>query len=389
VNSDLATRIAREEGVRNYLFAYEKSEKIFKQNEDVLLSPDCSVMVDSGAYVLWAEGRGEKVNRQEYGEFCQRLKAWARCQITFVNADVIPGRPSKKNKRKEKPGICSVSAREREESARESWDNYLFLRREMGLNVMPVFHQFESLDWLRKMASETSFIGISPSNIKGFPPDRKRRWLEDVFGILGPHFRTHAFGCTAPRLLMDFRSFYSADSTTWMNSQKFAALTMFDEKTFTMSHRRSDESEEFRVRCNVQQFLRLEREFDYVWYSDHPENIVKYIKEVVMKTGRKGSTDVELNARKLLRLKEAELKIFLAYCVKSTTQDERAPLSLRELEELTGMQKDALTSGRASLKRQGWLVRLKRTPSGSYVPHPDQTKSESGGHADWHCPQIP
>lgn len=317
VKSDLTKRITREEGVKNYLFAYEKSEGIFKLNEDVLLNPDCIVMVDSGAYELWSRGKGEEVNRQEYGEFCQRLAERVKCHIIFVNADVIPGRPPKKRKGQKKKGGGFVSAREREKSARTGWANYLFLRDEMGINVMPVFHQFESFKWLQKMAAETDYIGISPSNLRGFPTERKRRWLENVFEMLPPHYRTHAFGCTAPELLMDF-PFYSADSSTWMNSQRFGALTVFDEKTFSMSHPghecshgNSVEYEECGVRNNVQQFLRFEREFDYLWHSSHPENIVRYFKELVMKTGRRGSTSVELNARKLMSLKEAELKVFL------------------------------------------------------------------------------
>jgi hypothetical protein len=125
-------------------------------------------------------------------------------------------------------------------------------------------------------------------------------------------------------------------------------------------------------------------------HSDHPENIAKYIRELIMKTGRRGTTtDVELNARKLLGLKVSDLKVFIAYCVKCVTVDERANPIVPELEYLTGLQKDAVSRASASLKDKRWLVHLKKMPNGTYIEHPDQTGSESGGHADFHHPQTP
>lgn len=417
--------VTRAEGVKNYLFSYGMGEEIFERNADVLARTDCNVLVDSGAFTAWSSGK--RIDLKGYGQFCQKLAEESHCAIRFVNLDVIPGRN----------GGGYIPRTQRDDSAQQGWENYLFLRDEMGLKVMPVFHQFDSFDWLEKMAAESDYIGMSPSNDSSVSPRAKEWWLDKVFDIIGTRLRTHVFGDTSRFLLL--YPFYSADSTTWMNGVKFGSMLLFGANVSTpigvgqlnrkrmvknlgLPRLRTDKhlipfvmSNEYRVKLGVRAFLELEEQCTELWEARglrwpgtfieadrrggvwDPEKVAAArlvsmnwasagaVREGIMRVVGRKSAD---HLGRILKLKGAKLSVFLAYCL-TAESDGRARKSLAELEDETGLKEDAVTSARAWLKRNGWLIREKREKDGKYTPLPDQKKSETGGIPDWHRVRIP
>jgi hypothetical protein len=400
-------------------------EKIFKRNADILLRPDCNVLVDSGAFTAW--GSGKRIDLNKYGQFCQKLASDSQCAIRFVNLDVIPGRK----------GGGYIPRKQRDVSAREGWKNYQFLSDEMGLRVMPVFHQFDSFDWLQRMAAETDYIGISPSNDSSVSRRAKEWWLDNVFVMIGSRLRTHAFGNTSQFLLR--YPFYSVDSTTWMNGDKFRSMLLFGGiasspigvgqlnrkriiENLGNPRLRTDKhvipfmrSAKYRVKRGVQAFLEFEFNCTELWdckgirwpgtflradgrgamldgqklaaarLRSMESACADSVREGIMRSVGRKSTD---SLSPILRLRGARLSVFLVYCL-TAESDGRARKSLAELEDETGLKEDAITKARAWLKRNGWLVRERKEQDGRFTRLEDQKKSETGGNPDWHRARIP
>ena len=125
VRDPRAKRVCAELGVRNYLLSFG-NQRPFEQSSDALENPDCRVMVDSGAFSVWNTGR--KIDVKKYADFAQKLMARARCELIFVNLDVIPGRKN-----------APASSYERHISSEQSFRNWEYLRAQ-GVPSMGVFH---------------------------------------------------------------------------------------------------------------------------------------------------------------------------------------------------------------------------------------------------------
>jgi hypothetical protein len=190
VRDPRAKRVCSELGVRNYLLSFA-NQRAFGQNSDVLENPECRVMVDSGAFSVWNTGR--KIDVKKYADFAHKLMAHARCELIFVNLDVIPGRKN-----------APASSYERDISSEQSFKNWEYLRAQ-GVPSMGVFHQHERFYWLDELKKHSGYIGISPAN----DVSMKKRdiWLSEVFRWIGLAVRTHGFGVTAGRLLLKYPFF--------------------------------------------------------------------------------------------------------------------------------------------------------------------------------------
>jgi len=97
-------------------------------------------------------------------------------------------------------------------------------------------------------------------------------------------------------------------------------------------------------------------------------------------------------------LRGAKLAVWVAYCV-SVNAKGMARLSMVDLKELTGNGEEAIGRARTWLKKNGWLVRMQtqalpenqgsdQNQRPKFIPHPDQSRSETGGSPDWHVPKI-
>jgi hypothetical protein len=159
------------------------------------------LMLDSGAFSAWKLNKEICVKR--YRKFLLRNREHLWCA---VNLDIIPGRPGTR------------TSKQVEEAAAASWANYQYLT-EAGLNVMPVYHFGERLDWLKRMVdSGAPYVGLGGV---ATAPDRVRRpWLDEMFnffcGTKGyPTVKIHGMGITSPKLVERY-PWYSTDSISWV-----------------------------------------------------------------------------------------------------------------------------------------------------------------------------
>lgn len=109
-----------------------------------------------------------------------------------------------------------------EESARKSWDNFLYMRTKMKSpdKLMPVFHfgeDFSALEnmltWRDENGDLLDYIGISPANDAS--QEDKNAYLQNVADVIAssvnPHVKTHLYGMTSLDALSKYPC-YSADS---------------------------------------------------------------------------------------------------------------------------------------------------------------------------------
>lgn len=109
-----------------------------------------------------------------------------------------------------------------EESARKSWENYLYMRSKLKSpeKLMPVFHFGESFDALGNMLSwkdengnKLDYVGISPANDAS--QAQKNIYLREVADYIAksdnPTVKTHLYGMTSIDALSKYPC-YSCDS---------------------------------------------------------------------------------------------------------------------------------------------------------------------------------
>lgn len=129
----------------------------------------------------------------------------------FAQLDTIPGKFQQPK-----------TAEDYVESARKSWENYLYMRTKLKSpeKCMPVFHYGESFDVLKNMLEWTDeaghhlgYIGISPAN--DVQQSAKNQYLKEVTDTIAassnPNVKTHLYGMTSLDALSKWPC-YSADS---------------------------------------------------------------------------------------------------------------------------------------------------------------------------------
>lgn len=120
------------------------------------------------------------------------------------------------------------------ESARKSWENYLYMRSKMKSpdKLMPVYHYGESWDALRNMlewkdenGNHLDYIGISPANDTS--QDTKNAYLQNVADVIksssNPNVKTHLYGMTSLDALSKYPC-YSADSISHRHIAAYAKI---------------------------------------------------------------------------------------------------------------------------------------------------------------------
>ena len=171
-----------------------------------------SVFFDSGAYSAWSQGA--EINLEEYADY---IRANIEEIEVYANLDCIPGTRGK-----------AATAKEKEDAAQKSWDNYLWLRGE-GFNPLPVYHYGESRKWLDKMLDYgCDYIGLG-GLVKKPAPDQ-RKWLDSVFSDICdkdglPIVKTHGFGITNLAFLFRY-PWHSVDSTSWHIYVRYGWVTV-------------------------------------------------------------------------------------------------------------------------------------------------------------------
>lgn len=173
---------------------------------------------DSGAFTVW--NKGESIDVREYAK--NLLKFLQHFDIA-ANLDVIPGRKGMPA-RDITPAIT-------DKAASDGWNNFIILTDFVKANgfdtkrIMPIFHQGESFDWLKKMVDfGCDYIGISPSN--DYQTAQRQLWLDDVYDYLLklPKLpRTHGYAVTSQVLMGQF-PWFSVDSASWVQQGGYGGV---------------------------------------------------------------------------------------------------------------------------------------------------------------------
>ena len=176
-----------------------------------ILKPVVNLMIDSGAYTAWRSGN--PIDLSKYAEYLQRVGSEV---YSYINLDVIPGERGDKH----------PSASQVEECAKQSWRNYIKLKK-LGLNPMPVFHRGERIYWLEKILGEgCDYIGLG--GIAFGTHSLRKLWLDQAFSYLCrdrgyPPVKLHGFGVTSIPLMLGY-PWFSVDSTAWRKTSRFGIV---------------------------------------------------------------------------------------------------------------------------------------------------------------------
>ena len=212
--------LAYDVGVRKRLLSWHaNTEDDFTQYLDAQkVGRDSFSIIDSGAFSVW--NRGGVINLDDY---IKKLIEMLPHFDVAANLDVIPG----------KRGMPArdITTEITEQAAAAGWANYSLIAAALhaeGIDwrrVMSIYHQGESMDWLKRMVdSGCTYIGISPSNDCATP--QRQLWLDDVFDYLRtlPEMpKTHGYAVTSPVLMKQFE-WFSVDSASWIQLGGFGAV---------------------------------------------------------------------------------------------------------------------------------------------------------------------
>lgn len=164
------------------------------------------LFIDSGAFSIHTGNATTTVD--EYIEYLNSIDDYID---VFAQLDTIPG---KFQKPKSKEDYL--------ESAKKSWENYLYMRTKVKSpnKLMPVFHFGEDfsalrnmLEWKDENGNHLDYIGISPAN--DVHQEVKNSYLREVSDVIkassNPNVKTHLYGMTSLDSLSKYPC-YSADS---------------------------------------------------------------------------------------------------------------------------------------------------------------------------------
>ena len=164
------------------------------------------LFIDSGAFSVHTGKANTTVD--EYLEYLNSIDEYID---VCAQLDTIPGKFGE-----------AKSKEDYEESARLSWENFLYMRTKMKSphKLMPVFHFGEDfsalknmLEWVDEDGNHLDYVGISPANDAS--QEDKNAYLQNVSDVIkascNPNVKTHLYGMTSLDALSKYPC-YSADS---------------------------------------------------------------------------------------------------------------------------------------------------------------------------------
>jgi hypothetical protein len=226
--------LAYDAGVRKRLLSWHANtpDDIEEYRKAQEVGRESFGIVDSGAFTVWNKGGSIDVN--EYGN---KLLELLQFFDVAANLDVIPG--------KKGMAASDITSQITDKAASEGWANFQKLSAKLyanGINpqrLMPIYHQGESLDWLRRMVAHgCEYIGVSPSN--DYATSQRQLWLDTVYDYLLslPKLpKTHGYAVTSPVLMKQY-PWFSVDSASWVQqggygtvNTPFGVVTLSDRET--------------------------------------------------------------------------------------------------------------------------------------------------------------
>jgi hypothetical protein len=172
-----------------------------------------SLMLDSGAYTGWKQGKPVKLHHlmKLYEKFLTKYGKHYE-HIWLINLDQIPAEPGR-----------DPTPEEITDSIKVSDKNYSILRGEFGDIVLPVYHQGESEERLQDVAAMTKYICVSPRN--DLPEKSRVEWSKEVHHLL-PNNYTHGLAATGNRMMNEV-PWYSVDSAYWTYTAAMGSIFVF------------------------------------------------------------------------------------------------------------------------------------------------------------------
>lgn len=142
-----------------------------------------NLLIDSGAYSIWNSGK-PSINVEDYKIFCLELLIHISDMpfnnIEFINLDSIPGERNR-----------PVTEYDVKIAQEQSYENYLLLKNYVP-NLLPVFHQGDSFEYLHEIEKYTLRYCVSPANDKSV--SQRLLWIQDVFKVANSNFKPHGLG---------------------------------------------------------------------------------------------------------------------------------------------------------------------------------------------------
>ena len=177
-------------------YHYMKDEHLSTQlPANVNLRPE--LFLDSGAFTAYTQGTPISMDN-----YCDYIKKHHEVISWYANLDILG-------------------------DAEATWQNQRKMEAR-GLNPVPVFHVGEPWSYLERYIKEYSYVGLGglvPYKTMGH---KVMPWLIKCFRMAeGEECVYHGFGLTIWECIHAL-PFYSVDSTTWLNGQKFGKTKMFD-----------------------------------------------------------------------------------------------------------------------------------------------------------------
>lgn len=254
------------------------------------------LFIDSGAFSIHTGNANTTVD--EYIEF---LNSIDEDIDVFAQLDTIPGKFGQPK-----------SKEDYEESARKSWENYLYMRGKVKspYKLMPVFHFGESFDALNNMltwrdenGNHLDYIGISPANDAS--QGEKNIYLQEVADFIrnseNPHVKTHLYGMTSLDALSKYPC-YSADSISHRLISGYAKILSVNFGIISVSKR----SRTSRTKSNMS-FVELADDHNMKVLTDEIESLGFTLEQIQDSSSARVAMTMH-NIQKLIKTKYAYKK---------------------------------------------------------------------------------
>lgn len=115
-------------------------------------------------------------------------------------------------------------------NAEKSYQNYIEIKKSIP-DAVPTFHLGSNIKWLKKYIDNTNRICIGGMVYLGANNNNLFKYLDEIFSLFSfkNYPKLHSFGVIHNKILTRY-PFYSADSTTWMNFDRFGSIVHFNGK---------------------------------------------------------------------------------------------------------------------------------------------------------------
>lgn len=226
-------------GSPNFLFTFADRDAR-KSAKHFCVQPHRRILIDGGAFATWneegkhlGEGAEDEHSLEQYIAFCKEIQKLAKCPVTFIALDVIPGKKDE----------MEASFAETEEASEQGWENYQRMKQ-AGIPCLATFRQGGYPKWLTRIADDSDYFAIALRE-RGTSMADKLAWLENVSKHVGPWKKIHGVGVSSKQLMKAF-PFFSVDRTDWLRTGKHNPSRMRNG-----AHRSLDEWKEIAWRDHI------------------------------------------------------------------------------------------------------------------------------------------